>query len=314
MLSVLVIISNTLSSCSFKNNQRTGLKMIAKIEAPLCHLGEGPLWNEVDQKLYWTDILNQKIYSYSSITKHSKLFWNGEMIVGGFTFNQDDSLILCSEKGLFKLTNNTCKKLQDIPMIDGERFNDVIADPKGRIFAGTLKSSLSEGILYRLEKDKSPAIVLKNIGISNGMCFSADQKSFFHTDSMARTITRFDYNIESGDLKNPTLIYQGSEQNGFPDGITMDNDGNIWIACWGASKVLKISETGEILAEIKTPASQPSSLTFGGDSLTELFITSACPGGSNLEKGLDKEGNFLGGFTYSIKLDVKGRAEFKTDF
>ena len=305
-----VIIKSSKKSEETERNQT----MVKVIDNRICHLGEGPLWNVGEQKLYWTDILNGKIYQYNPETKQTELFWSGDMQVGGFSFNKDGALMLCSDQGVFKLQDNQISKIFDIKMKKGERFNDIIADPKGRIFAGTLKSSLSDGILYRIEQGKEPVVVLKNIGISNGMCFSADSKFFFHTDSMARTITRFNYDSVTGNISSPKVIYQGTEANGFPDGMTMDAEGQIWIACWAASKVIRITTEGEITKSYPIPAMQPSSLTFGGSNLQTLYVTSACQGGTNLEKGEDDAGEFLGGHTYEIDLKVKGRSEYLSDF
>ncbi|UCG49076.1 MAG: SMP-30/gluconolactonase/LRE family protein, partial [Phycisphaerales bacterium] len=156
--------------------------------------------------------------------------------------------------------------------------------------------------------------VLEEIGTSNGMTFSLDLKHFYHTDSRARKITRYDYDAENGDIENPSVIYSGLEQNGSPDGITMDGDGCIWVACWGGGKVLRIDAEGKIVRELTVPAVQPSSVIFGGDQMNELYITTACEGGSDLSRGLDKNGRYLGGEVFHIRLDIVGRHEWPADF
>jgi sugar lactone lactonase YvrE len=242
-------------------------------------------------------------------------------MVGGFAFTKSNDIVLCAHRGVYLLPrqhgeqkNRDLRLLFDIPMAEDGRFNDITTDPTGRIFAGTLIRGRKEGILYRLEKDKPPVVVLEEIGTSNGMTFSLDLKYFYHTDSHARTITRYNYDVVTGDIEDPSIMYNGLEQNGAPDGITMDAEGYIWVACWGSGKVLRIDVQGKIVRELPIPAVQPSSVIFGGEKMNELYITTACEGGADLARGLDQTGRYLGGEVFHICLDVVGRQEWLADF
>lgn len=291
---------------------------------PICsnifHLAECPLWNEQEQALYWTDILNGEIWRHEVKTKASRLFWAGDMQVGGFAFARNGDLILCSDRGVFRLskTENGPGKLRllfDVPFTAGERFNDVTTDPRGRLIAGTKRSDQKDGKLYLFESGRRPEVLLTGIGISNGMTFSLDYKHFYHTDSISRTITRFNYNLENGGIQDPAVFYQGTPAKGYPDGITLDAEGYVWVAFWGASCIRRISPEGKIIFEAKVPAIQPSSLMFGGEKLDELFITTACEGGADIESGLDETGNFLGGTVFCYHDSrTRGRLEWLADF
>lgn len=287
----------------------------------ICHLGEGPLWNFLDQKLYWTDIFNKQIWVYDPIIKECKIFWQGDLMVGGFAFTKKGGIVLCTDKGVYIIRNyvkgisdNQVELLYSIPFSHSEMFNDITVDPMGRIFAGTLDRTCPKGVLFLFEKGKKPMVLLENIGCSNGMTFSLDQRFFFHTDSLSRRITRYDYNIQTGHISNPEVFFQAEENQGSPDGITLDSEGFIWVAFWNSSAVRRINPKGKIVGEIIIPAIQPSSVMFGGKDLKDLYITSACEGAINLKTGYDDKGNFLGGPVYLCHMQVRGRAEWLADF
>lgn len=287
---------------------------------PICHLGECPIWNDTEQALYWTDILEKRLWRYDRRRGTTERAWHGDLMVGGFAFTKENDIVACTDKGVYKLcrqpdagTDAGPQLLFEIPMASDERFNDVTTDPRGRMFAGTLTDRREDGILYKLERGQNPTPVLREIGTSNGMTFSPDLRYFYHTDSHVRTITRYDYDVESGAIDNPQVVYEGRKENGVPDGITMDTQGCLWVACWRGSKVLHIDGEGRIIGELAVPAIQVSSVAFGGEAMNELYITSASQGGVDLAKGLDDQGRYLGGAVFRAQLDVAGRKEWRAD-
>ncbi len=281
----------------------------------ICRLGECPVWNAANHKLYWTDILQRRIWEYSPAAGATAEFWQGEMMVGGFALTRDGGMVFCADQGVFKLSSTgALAKLFDFAFQPGERFNDITTDPAGRIFAGTLRPDRRGGVLYRLERGRPPVPVITGIGISNGMAFSMDLKKFFHTDSLAMTITSYDYDIRSGAIANPEIFFQSTKAQGLPDGITTDREDHVWAAFWGGGCVRRISPAGQIINTINLPAKNISSLIFGGADLRDLYITTACQGGAGLEHGLDAAGNFPGGPTYRCRPGAQGRAEWPADF
>jgi D-xylonolactonase len=294
---------------------------VRSINNPICHLAECPIWNDAEKALYWTDILERRIWRYDPGSGEIRIEWQGDAMVGGFAFTGNNDMVLCTEKGIYRLARqsdasagSSLRLLYGIPMAADERFNDITTDPRGRIFAGTLTARREQGILYRLEKDRPAEVVLSDIGTSNGMTFSLDLKYFYHTDSHVRTITRYDYDLDTGDIANPCAIYKAAEANGVPDGITMDAEGHIWIACWRGRKVIRIDSAGQIVSELPIPAVQISSVAFGGDDMNELYVTTACEGGADLARGLDESGRYLGGEVFCAHLDAVGRKEWPADF
>ncbi|MEO6966303.1 MAG: SMP-30/gluconolactonase/LRE family protein, partial [Acidobacteriaceae bacterium] len=155
------------------------------------------------------------------------------------------------------------------------RFNDVIADPTGRVFCGTMSSPNHKGRLYRLDHDRSLTVMLEEVGCSNGMAFSPDNRQMYYTDSFAYEIYLFDYDIQTGDLTNQRLFAKVSEQDGFPDGATLDSEGYLWSANWGGSCLIRFSPDGKEERRISVPAKKVSSLIFGGEDYSDIYVTTA---------------------------------------
>jgi sugar lactone lactonase YvrE len=292
------------------------MTQLNQVTNSLCHLAEGPVWNPADQHFYWTDICCGSLWRFGLASGQVQRFFESDMQIGGFAFTATGQMALCTDKGIFFLDmqTNQLTLLIEIPLASDERFNDITVDAAGRILAGTLKPSFSDGKLYCLEPCKPPRVILEGLGISNGMCFSLDQRYLYHTDSLSRQITRYTYTLETGDISEPVCVYRGLEEDGFPDGITMDSAGQIWIACWGSSKVIRIKTDGTITSQISVPAKQPSSVTFGGSNYQTLFITTSYQGAADPEFGCDEDGNFLGGSCYTCESTVQGLPEHITQF
>ncbi|MFP4145458.1 MAG: SMP-30/gluconolactonase/LRE family protein [Phycisphaeraceae bacterium] len=285
---------------------------IHRIDHPLCRLGEGPNWNPRQGKLYWTDIDGRTLWQYDPASDQARLFREGDMKVGGFGFESDDRLVIFTDTGVFSLAadgRGEPQPLFDVSLAEKERFNDVIIDPVGRGIGGTLRGGTREGKLYSFEKGKDPVVLLEGLGCSNGMAFTEDGRTFYHTDSADRQIKRYDYDVATGQLSNGELFYQHDESLGVPDGCTMDAEGQIWVACWGGKCVLRLGKDGQVEQKVEMPALQCTSCMFGGEDLSTLYVTTAAGGAEDLETGLDSEGRFRGGTTYALRPGVRGRRE-----
>jgi sugar lactone lactonase YvrE len=293
---------------------------VTTVYGGICHLGEGPIWNPRRQQLFWTDIFGRRIWVHDPQSGTNRVFWQGELQVGGFAFTREDALVLCTDRGVFRqgigssgAPRGEPELLIQIPLATDEMFNDITTDPVGRIFAGTLDRKRSTGTLYRLERGKPPVAVLRDVGCSNGMTFSLDMRSFFHTDSAACRITRYAFDRGTGEISSPAVHYQGRREDGVPDGITLDREGCIWSAFWGASVVRRLDPEGRPMREVRIPARQPSSVMFGGPALDQLYVTSAAQGAADLATGSARDGAFLGGPVYRFSPGVTGRAEWPAD-
>jgi len=269
-----------------------------------CETGENPLWHPLQKRLYWCDIPRGRIFRLDPATGAHEQCYQGRP-VGGFTVQSDGSLLLFMDRGAIAIwrEGQLIPVLAEIEAERDSRFNDVIADPRGRVFCGTMSSNAKQGSLYRLDLDGSLQRVLSGIGCSNGMAFTPDRTGFYYTDSFARSIYLFDYNVDDGSLANQRVFARFQESDGLPDGATLDAGGHLWVALWDGGCIVRLDAGGRIEKRVPLPVPKASSLTFGGKDLSDLYITTA---------GGDKkhvEGPQAGAL-FRLKTQAKGVPEF----
>lgn len=277
------------------------------------HLGEGPVWDPITEQLYWVDILAETVFLYNPKTKENREIKVNQMI-GALALRESGGIILAMKNGFYSLNLET-EKLEFIsspePTKKSNRFNDGKCDGMGRFWAGTMEldGKEGEGSLYVLETDYSVKKKLGHLSISNGLAWSPDQNYFYFIDTPTKSVVRYDFDKLSGDIANGKKVIDFSTQTGFPDGMTIDSEGMLWIAHWGGSKVSRWNpSTGEQLEVVSIPeAWNITSCTFGGKDLNELYITTARKDMS--EKQLEQYP--LSGALFRMKTDVNG---LKTSF
>jgi len=269
-----------------------------------CHCGENPLWHPGERRLYWTDITTGRLFHYTPSTGEHENFYSGD-IVGGFTVQSNGDLLLFMDRGAVKVWRDgeLIPVIDELPEERDSRFNDVIADPEGRVFCGTMSTSDRAGSLYRLERDCTITRVLKGVGCSNGMGFTPDLKGMYHTDSEVQEVRLYDYKRSTGELSGGELFMGLPSGEGNPDGMTVDSEGCLWSAIWDGGRLARYSTSGNELLRIPFPARKVSSVIFGGDELDELYVTTA--GGDSK----DREGPGAGGL-FRLRPGVRGVPEF----
>ncbi|MEW6304287.1 MAG: SMP-30/gluconolactonase/LRE family protein [Verrucomicrobiota bacterium] len=268
-----------------------------------CQLGENPLWNVEDQCVYWEDIDGGKVHRFNPATREHKVIYEG-ITVGGFTFQANGDLLLFRVYDLaLLLPNGTVDVLRTFTDKGMTRFNDVIADPEGRVFAGTIGKTSDSGGLFRVDRDGAITLLFRGTGCSNGMGFSPDLKIFYWTCSTRRRIYAFDYDRVTGALANERILYQANDSEGIPDGMTVDRDGHIWSTRWDGYAVIHHAPDGKVLEKFPVPVAKASSACFGGKDLDRLFITTAGGvSGSNTAEGT----------LYELIVPARGNLEFKS--
>jgi D-xylonolactonase len=271
-----------------------------------CNVGENPLWHPDEQRVYWCDIPTGRILRYSPATGVHEQCYQGE-VVGGFTVQADGALLLFMARGAVKVwrEGQLTIVLREIPDERESRFNDVIADPEGRVFCGTMPSPGRLGRLYRLDVDGSITKVLDEIGTSNGLGFAPDRQAMYYTDTRVREIYLFDYDRATGEISNQRVFVRVPRGVGGPDGMTVDAEGHVWSARWGGGCLVRYSPDGEEEQRITFPARKVSSVTFGGPDYTDIYVTTA--GGQNKED----EGEGAGAL-FHINLGIQGLPEFRS--
>jgi len=269
-----------------------------------CRTGEGPLWHPQEKRLYWVDIPAGRMFRYDPGTGQHEQCYEGE-VVGGFTIQANGALLLFMARGAIAVWRDGSLEFVVEGIADeGEsRFNDVIADPAGRVFCGTMPSKDHLGRLYRLDPDGSLTQVLDGIGCSNGMGFTPDRKQMYYTDSRAKRIYRFDYDQASGQIANQRVFVDSTDQEGIPDGMTVDAEGHVWSARWDGGCLIRYTPEGKEERRVAFPARKVSCVTFGGEDCTDMYVTTA--GGDRRET----EGAGAGAL-FRIDLGIKGVPEF----
>lgn len=267
-------------------------------------VGEGTLWHAGEQKLYWLDIPNGSIYRYDPREGRHERIYAGE-VIGGFTIQADGSLLLFMARGAVRTwkRGELSTVIEEIPEERETRFNDVIADPEGRVFCGTMSTPKRPGCLYRLGRDGKITRLLEGIGISNGLGFSPDRKRLYYTDSAKGEIYVFDYDKAGGTISNQRVLIRVPASEGEPDGLTVDAEGYLWSARWNGGCIVRFSPEGREVLRVELPARKVSCLTFGGMDCQDIYISTA--GGDKR----DEEGPGAGAL-FCLNLGIRGRAEF----
>jgi sugar lactone lactonase YvrE len=274
-------------------------------------LGEGSIWHPKENKLYWIDIEGKSLHIYDPATKEDKQFPLGSM-VGTVVPVEGGGALVALQTGIHKIDTKTGKlTFLNNPLPDPNiRFNDGKCDPSGRFWVGSmaLDSRRRGATLYRFDKDKSIHVMLDSVTISNGIVWTADKKTMYYNDTPTGTIQGFDYDDKTGNISNRRVVVRIPRGGGGPDGMTIDADGNLWVALWGSGTVGKFNPlTGELLQKVKVPAPNVSSCAFGGKNLETLYITTARTG----MKPEKLEEFPLSGGLFSVKPGVRGvPAEF----
>jgi len=280
--------------------------MLNHIENSKSLLGEGPLYNEKENALYWTDIKGMKLFKYDLESKMVKNYHFTKPI-GSFAFTCHDEIIVTTTCG-FEYAN--LDKNRFTPIVDPEtakphnRFNDGKCDAKGRYFAGTMDNNEKEisGSLYSFDGDGIEKLE-ENLFISNGLGWSPNSSKFYLTDSPKRVIYVYDYDLELGKISNKKIFANIDEKDGYPDGLCVDSEGYIWSAHWNGWKITRYAPDGSIDSIYDIPVPKVTSCNFGGKDLDTLFITTASFELSDEE--LEKAP--LSGYTFTLKTKVKGQ-------
>jgi sugar lactone lactonase YvrE len=274
-------------------------------------LGEGPCWDEVTHTLYWINIYAGEIHAFSPETASDRVIRIGEP-VGCIAPTKAGELIIASQSGISLLDPASGqRKLLASPEahLPGNRFNDGKCDPAGRFLAGTMDNAEVEasGSLYSLSPDGTLKTLLTGVRISNGLTWSPDHGTLYYIDTPTRTVMAFAYDLTTGDISQPREAVHITDGMGWLDGMTSDMDGNLWIAMWGGAALTKWDPaSGRLLQTIPIPAFNVTSCAFGGENMTDLYVTSA-------RKGMNDEQLSqypLTGGLFRLRTSEKGMPSF----
>jgi len=269
-----------------------------------CDTGENPLWDAQKRLIYWEDIPNGRVFRLNVDTLEWDKIYDGPT-VGGFTLQEDGRLLLFRENefGLLQDDGSVHSLAQNLFPNTG-RFNDVMADPFGGVLAGTMGRERGlNGGLFHFKADGSATELWTGTNCANGMGYSPDRKTFYWTNTTAKTIFAFDHDPATGHTSNARAFVQVPIGEGSPDGMVVDVNGEIWSARYGGAGIFHYDTNGKFVEKIEMPVERITSLIFGDDDLQTLYITTA--GGKD---GADTADGTL----YRTRVNVKGQPEYRS--
>jgi sugar lactone lactonase YvrE len=242
-------------------------------------LGEGPVWDPAASCLYFVDILRGRVHRYDPASQATRTY-EVDRMVGAVAPSESGNLMLASHDGFARLDLSS-GRVQLIAEVEADRpdqrMNDGKCDPAGRFWAGTM--ALDErggaGALYRLDPDLRVHTMLRHVSISNGLDWSSDGRTMYFIDSPTQSVDLFDFDLPTGAIANRRSLVRIGPVHGTPDGLTLDAEGCVWVTLWGGGEVRRYKPDGSLAAVVRIPTSYPTSCTFGGPDLRDLYITTA---------------------------------------
>ena len=278
------------------------VELAAKLD---CNVGEGPFWDDVKQELYFVDIMNKHIKVFSPTSKSVETVqFNQE--IGAVFLDHKSNLIVAARDGIFAATRDGVLEtlLAPIELEDTSiRTNDAKCDAYGRMWVGTMAFDFTQGAAALFSFDsKDLKKVVPDLTISNGIGWSLDKKTMYFIDSPTKRVDIFDFDLESGELGNRRPFLLLGDLDAFPDGLTTDEDGGVWVALFGGGEVRRFDPQGTLTHIVEVPVKQVTSCCFGGADMSELFITTA-------QNGMDSDSLIrepLAGSLFRAKTTFKG--------
>lgn len=251
-------------------------------------LGEGCLWDAEAQALWWLDIARPtRIQRLVPATGEYKV-WVSPLLLTAIARKKSGGFIVGGEDGVYGfnpatgLTTAFCKPESNIPQ---NRMNDGAVDPQGRFWLGSMMQNIGPngedlditadtGNLFRISADGTSQCMERNVGVSNGPCWSPDGRTFYFSDTKNQLIFAYDFDAGSGDISNRRIL-SDDKTHGYPDGATVDAEGYLWSARWEGSCVIRLDPKGRIDRIIEVPASRVTCPVFGGADMDTLYLTTS---------------------------------------
>ncbi|XP_031163500.1 regucalcin isoform X2 [Sander lucioperca] len=277
-------------------------------------IGEGPVWEESEQTLLFVDIAGHKIHRWSPTTNQMQSVETEDSV--GFVVPRMSGGYVAGVGRCIVAVDWSTEMMTSLVEVDEDkptnRLNDGKVDPTGRLLAGTMgkeerpaEVQKGQGSLFSMTSDLTVTRHLRQVDISNGLDWSLDQKTFFYIDSLSLTVDAFDYDPTTGNICNRRVVYRLQEGEGLPDGMAVDADGRLWVACYNGGRVINIDPaTGVRVRSVSLPVMKTTSCCFGGPGYSDLYVTSASLGLDQSERREQP----LAGHTFRVTgLGVKGR-------
>ncbi|GAA2523643.1 MULTISPECIES: SMP-30/gluconolactonase/LRE family protein [Streptomyces] len=254
-------------------SDHTAYEVAVRAEAAL---GEGPTWDPATGRLLWIDILASRVHTYDPATGRRTLRRTDQHVGaakpragGGLVLNLRDGVGLLDPDGTFRWLHREA--------VPGRRANDAAVAPDGTLWAGTMRydEATGGGTLSRITGDGTVDTVLDDVTVSNGTGWSPDGRLMYYVDTPTRRIDVFDHDVATGRITGRRPLAEIEEGAGFPDGLTVDADGCVWVALWDGAAVRRYTPAGDLDRVIPLPVPRVTACAFGGAGLSDLYLTTA---------------------------------------
>jgi D-xylonolactonase len=250
---------------------------IAAAQHLMC--GESPVWDHRSGELLWTDLAGHSVFALDEQSGVWRTLTTA-MQVGAIGLHADGGYVFGGNDGLWHWRDDAPLRPIARFLADGRplRCNDLAVDPAGRVFCGGeywAEGAPATGPLLRVDPGRTPVVVDDGFGIVNGIGFSPDGRTCYAVDTVPRRVWAYDYAVADGSLRHKRLFAELAPSDGLPDGMAIDAQGDLWIACWLGGQVIRLDAHGTVRERLRLPAAQCTSCAFAGPGLDRLFVTTA---------------------------------------
>lgn len=273
-------------------------------------IGECPRWHPREQRLYWVDIHAPSISRFDPASGALQT-WPMPEKIGCFSFRESGGLIAGLQSGIFLVDLDEEPRLTRVFAYETDnpqlRFNDGRCDPGGRFWAGGMVESMDKRVasLFRYDPDGTCTRMMDKLICSNGLAFSADGRTMYHSDSRQDYVWAWDFDVATGAIANQRVFLRIDVQEGRPDGAAVDREGCYWLCHIGAWRLARYTPEGIVDRVIGLPVQRPTMCAFGGPDLKTLYVTSA----TYPLAAPDLRKQPLAGAILAIDVDVPGLPE-----
>ena len=242
-------------------------------------LGEGPLWDDRRQKLLFVDIMRGYIHEFDPDTGVDRIVKVGRS-VGCLALTERGDWVVGASDGFYRVDPKTGRSTLMAPVeadLSDNRMNDGYVDARGRFWAGTMGmgGQRERGALYRLDPDGTVRRMLTKVSISNGLDWSPDNRILYYVDLALSRIDTFEFDLQTGGIKNRRPFVEFPSEIGYPDGLIVDAEGYVWVGLWEGASVHRYAPDGRLDRIIPVPVSRATKCAFGGEEMRDLYITTA---------------------------------------
>jgi len=273
--------------------------------------GEGIVWHDEGQAVYWTDINRFLIHRFDPANESVKSWLFDEPVTAVLLTDRDSTFaVVLGSRIIFWEPSSDSRRDQGfrLPGWPAVRLNDAGVDPRGSLWAGSMQNNVNadgsegpidqtSGVLYRIDPNGGVGEFQDHIQISNTFVWSPDKKRFYFGDTLTNTICVYDYDERTGSIGKPNPYFFGFAR-GLPDGSAIDEEGYVWNCRWDGSCVVRVAPNGQVDRVIEMPTRNITNCTFGGKDLNILYVTTAA--------SLTDVGDRLAGSLFAIQTDVRG--------